>query len=368
MGLLNRYILREIAVPSGLALALISFLAVGNELRERIELLPIEHITMFDVARLTVFLLPALVSYVVPITYMMGILLAFGRLTQQDELTAMKAAGIPLKRVIVPVVAGGALLSGLCFLLQDQVQPLALARAGRMIYEELPGRVTLDLLPAGVIHQVGDWRVYIGGKDPETGALLDVQIFVPQSRGPALSYHAKAAQVVHDGDTARLRLDEGFMIMPQEGGRVGILRFPEAERELPARAASVIPGQRRMQTLAQCFEEERRLAEEFRATRAEKTRGDLVKIRQEISDRISLPLFALVVGFLAAPLAARGGRAGRSYSFAIGGLILLTYFPLQIVLEPRGARALGEFILRGMIPNLALFAAGCWAIGRVDRV
>ena len=36
-GILHRYVLREIAVPSLLAFALISFLAVGNELRERIE-------------------------------------------------------------------------------------------------------------------------------------------------------------------------------------------------------------------------------------------------------------------------------------------------------------------------------------------
>jgi len=91
-------------------------------------------------------------------------------------------------------------------------------------------------------------------------------------------------------------------------------------------------------------------------------------MRQEISERFSLPILSFAVSFLAAPLAVRSRHGGRSYSFAIGFLILLVYFPLSILFEPQSLRGLDTVILRGMVPNLVLLAAGCVALWRVDRI
>ncbi|GEM_PF-373452 len=371
--ILNRYVLREVMVPSVLAFALISFLAVGNELRERIKLLPIEHISLYDVARLMLFFLPSVVTYIIPITYMMGVLLAFGRLNGQNEIVAAKAAGIPLKRVVVPVIVGGALLSLVSFVIQDRVQPFTFNSAMVMITRELPGRLTLDVLPAGVMHEInseeGVWRVYIEKKSPGTGKLHNIELLMPRKGGAAWTFFAREAQVVAKDGHTEVILRDGYAIYPQEDGRDLLVSvFPEFRVPWPQNPPEKIPQQRRTLSLTECFAAERELAESYDARRTDKLKGDLREMRSEISERFSLPVMSFAVGFLAAPLAVRSRHGGRSYSFAIGSAILLVYFTLSIMLEPVSLHGLDTVVLRGMIPNLVLLAGGCIALWRVDRI
>ncbi|MGI6459452.1 MAG: LptF/LptG family permease [Candidatus Hydrogenedentales bacterium] len=370
---LHRYVLREIAIPSVLAFALISFLAIGNELRERVEQLPIEHISPLDILRLTAFFLPSVVPFIIPITYMMGLLLAFGQLNQQNEIIAMKAAGIPLKRVVIPVLLGGALLSAAAFVIQDRVQPFTFRSAMLMITRELPSRLTLDVLPAGVMHELqsdqGVWRIYIERKDAETGTLHNIELLMPRKEDEAWTFFAREAQIITRETQTEIILRDGYSIYPQdEGEQLLVSTFPEFRVPWPQSLPGKLPQERRTLNLAGCLAAERELNTLYEARRTDKLKGDLREMRHEISERISLPMLSFAVSVLAAPLAVRSRHGGRSYSFAIGFLILLIYIPLTMLLEPQSLRSLGTVILRGMVPNLVLLAAGCVALWRVDRI
>jgi lipopolysaccharide export LptBFGC system permease protein LptF len=371
--ILNRYVLREVTIPSLLAFALISFLAVGNELRERIDLLPIEHISFYDIGRLTVFFLPSVVTYIIPITYMMGVLLAFGRLNQENEIVAAKAAGIPLKRIVVPVIISGALLSVLSFVIQDRVQPFTFNRAMLLITRELPRRLTLDVLPAGVMHEIeseeGTWRVYIEKKSPDTGTLHNIELLMPRKGGSAWTFFAREAQVATKDEQTEVILRDGYAIYPQENDRELLVSvFPEFRIPWPKSPPGKMSQQRRTLSLPECLAAEQELTQLYEDRQTVKLKRDLLKMRVEISERFSLPLLCFTVSFLAAPLAVRSRHSGRSYSFAIGFAILLVYFPMSIMLEPQSLHGLDTVMLRGMIPNLVLLAAGCLALWRVDRI
>ena len=372
-GILKRYVVSEVMTPSLLAFVLISFLAVGIEFRERIHRLPIEHISLFDVARLTAYFLPSVVTYIIPITYMMGVLLAFGRLNQSNEIIAMKAGGIPLKRVVVPVILGGAFFSLVTFVIQDRVQPRAFASASHMITHELPERLTLDVLPPGVMHEIqsddGVWRVYIEDKDPHTNTLHNIELLMPRAGGEAWTFFAREAQVVTDGPYPEVILRDGYSLYPRDDNRELLVSvFPEFRIPWPQSEPGRLSRQRRTLNLAQCFEAERELARLYEAEGTDRIRAELRGMRREISERFSLPFMSFAVSFLAAPLAVRVRHGGRSYSFAIGFAILLVYFPLSILLEPQSLRALEIVIARGMAPNLLLLVAGCVALWRVDRI
>ncbi|MFO7973702.1 MAG: LptF/LptG family permease [Candidatus Hydrogenedentota bacterium] len=371
--ILNRYVLREVTIPSVLAFALISFLAVGNELRERIELLPIEHVSFYDILRLTAFFLPSVVTYIIPITYMMGVLLAFGRLNQENEIIAAKAAGIPLKRIVVPVIIGGALLSVLSFAIQDRLQPFTFNRAMLIITRELPRRLTLDVLPPGVMHEIeseeGIWRVYIEEKNPETGTLNNIELLMPRKGGAAWTFFAREAQVLTKGEQTEVVLRDGYAIYPQKKDRELLVSvFPEFRIPWPQSVPEKMSQQRRTLTLAECLGAEQELKQRYQDRRTQRSKRDLLKMRIEISERFSLPFLCFTVSFLAAPLAVRSRQGGRSYSFAIGFAILLVYFPLSIMLEPKSLHGLDTILLRSMIPNLVLLAAGCAALWRVDSI
>ena len=366
--LLTRYTLWEVAVPTGLALAVVGFLALAVELREQFREMPVENLTAVDVARLLVYFLPSLVVFVIPITYMMGILLAFGRLSQNNEITAMKAAGVPLKRLVVPVIVCGGLLSVGSFYLQDWVQPIALNRANQLMFIELPVRATLDVLPTGKMHEFAGWRVYIRERDPTTRTLKDVEILVPQSGGTVLAYWAESARLIREGNTPKILMSHGHLILPLAGGGATRMVLEDAKLSVPSLSARRVRSARRSLPLRALLKEEARLTEEYAKGRTTRSKDELRKMRWEIGERIAFPLSCLAVSLLAAPLAVRGHRGGRSYSFAIGFTIIFVYQFTRLLLEPESLHSLAEAILRGSMPNLLLLVAGLWALWRVDRV
>ncbi|MCC6491085.1 MAG: LptF/LptG family permease [Candidatus Hydrogenedentes bacterium] len=368
-GLLTRYTLREIAVPALLAIVVIGFVGVAQELSEchREKNLPLEFISAWDVARLVFYFSPMLAAYIIPITYMMGILLAFGGLAQNNEITAMKAAGIPLKRAIAPVIVTGLLLSGLSFVLMERVQPWAAAKANHILFIELPQRITLEVLPTGSVQKIGDWRVYFAGRDAANKTLTGIVIRVPKQNGEWVFY-AKEARFVDDPKGAVLVLKDGYIIVPQQDDTVTRAVFSDWSMPVPATMERTIPGLRRTMSLNELLAKEQQVAKLQTARPSRENTEDLRKIRTEIADRLTLPLACLAVSFIAAPLAVRSPRSGRSYSFALGFAIIFVFYMLRMLLDPSNLVTLNDAVLRGLVPSLVLCAAGAVAVWRVDRV
>lgn len=366
-GILTRYTLWEIAVPAAMAIAIIGFVGVANELRERRVALPIEFITGWDVTRLVFYFSPTLAAYIIPITYMLGILLAFGRLAENNEITAMKAAGIPLKRMVAPVLGVGLALSLLSFVLMDRVQPWAAEKASHIIYVELPQRITLEILPAGSVQEIGGWRVYFSARDPESKTLTDVVIRDNRSDGEWVFY-AKSARFVDDPNGAQLELIDGRIIRPQKDDTVAPLVFPHWTVSVPATFLRQAPSKRRTLTLKELLAHERDAEQQAGELPTRSNVEDLRKTREEIAERITLPLACLAVSFLAAPLAVRSPRSGKSYSFALGVGIIFVFYMMRALLEPAELVSMNGAILRGIAPSFLLTALGLIAVWRVDRV
>ena len=110
------------------------------------------------------------------------------------------------------------------------------------------------------------------------------------------------------------------------------------------------------------------IGENLPAEEKTKRKVELLRMRLEITERITLPLAVLAVSFVAAPLAVRSQRGGRSYSFAIGFAIILTFYLLRSVLEPTALKPMSEILVRGLLPIFLFSAIGIGAMWRVDRV
>lgn len=370
MGILNRYVLRQVAVPSLLAITVVAVIAVASQIQEMLSKLPMGQVTMLDLGRLVAYFLPTLVAYVLPLTYMMGILLSFGRLSQHGEIIAMKAAGIPLKRIIVPVIIVGGLLSLGCFWLQDQVQPWGMKRIYAMVFNELPARLTIDALEPGVMHEFREWHVYIGARDPETGGLRDIVVLNPEDAGAgaAAVYHAERARLVRQDEAALLVMENGYLIPPSDGRSIMPATFEKlAVRVPPLKTAS--PDMRREGlTIRELLAGRSETIEQYESTQSAIVRKEIVKWNDEIAKRFSLPFACLAVSFVAAPLGARAKRSGRSYTFSVGLAVALTYYVLQMLAETDSLHTLPTVVLWAWLPNILMCAAGMFAVWRVDRI
>lgn len=364
MKRLDRYILRQMLVPGALALAVISFLAVSNEIRDRAQEFA-AFVTVSDMLLLMVLLLPLLISIVVPMTFLIGLMLAFGRLAHQHELVAMQAAGVSLKRAAMPVIVAGAALSVACFVVQDRVQPWAVGKAFDLLYSELPSRVTVDRLQPGVMHEYEGWRVYYAARDGQTGALLDLDLVTPAQEGVASVYfHAERAHLFRNGEGYELNMSNGHVIT-EEHVRV---QFDEQRLALPAPSDLRPRNARKMLPLSEVIENERALTRSWLEKQEPGLANSIQKERREISERLSLPFAALACAIAGAPLGVRAERRGRSSMFAAAIGLALAYAVLYIAVEPTGLRSLSEYIVRAWIPNLALIAAGMLLFLKADRI
>lgn len=378
MTLLTRYTLRQIWIPALMAAVVISFVVllgtIGEEVQNLLEKLPVAQLTVLDISRISLYSLPSLAGLIVPVTFLLGIMMAFGRMAQTSELTAAKAAGIPLRRLVLPIVAAGAAVSAASFFLLDQGQPWAFQRLSHLIGSEMPLRVTLDAVPTGVMHEYGEWRVYIGSRDADKTLH---NVIVLQERGQNIHAHyAKSARVINENGVGRLEMkdvwpiQENQMTVNVESSRITLPRLQTFERE----------GQRQGWTLSRLLHEEGVLRET--AKEGNKViKVELAKVRGEIGDRLAFPLMCLAVSVVAAPIGARARRSGRSYTFSSGLIIVVAYFVLRAMLNGslgtvaeaaimKGGSlpSMNTVILLSQVPNLALIGVGLLFLWRVDRV
>lgn len=367
MKILDRYIVGHIWPPATLAALVISFVVVGGavrtQMRALVERMPISQIAVSDIVRIAFYALPTLVGYIFPITFLLGIMVVFSRLAQRNEQVAMKAAGIPLKRIVLPVVILGALLSGVAFFVSDQCQPWAYWRLMRLVTAEMPLRMTIESLPTGVIHELGAWRVYLGHREPD-GVLRNIVILQPEEDG-ANAFYADSARLVMREGRPHIELLDGYFI-PNDPRQH--FMFESLSKATPSLAPDRIPGASEGMTIAQLLSEEKRLTQRFEETSALPVAGELRDVRLEIKNRLAFPLMCFAVSIVAAPIGARSRRAGHSYAFIVGLAIIGGYFILRKLVELPLLLPLSATVALGQIPNALLCVIGMALIWRVDRI
>ena len=367
MRLIDRYITGKIWPPVLLAAAVISFVVVGGAVRTQMqdlmEHMPVTQISVLDIARITFYALPALASYIIPVTFLMGVMFVFSTLAQRNELTAMKAAGVPLKRIVLPVLVFGMVLSGLLFVVADRCQPWAYCKLIRLVTTEIPLRMSLEMLPTGVMHEFGDWRVYLGHREPN-GELRDIVILQPEAEG-ANAFYADSAGVIIVNGEKHIELRQGLFI-PNDPRQH--FMFDSLTKSIPVPDMGKLQGASDGMTTSQLFVEEKRLKKSFDETGALPVGIALHKIRVEIKNRLAFPLMCLAVSIVGAPLGARSRRSGKSFAFTVGLIIIAGYFALRKLVELPLLLALPVTVGLGQIPNLLLCILGLIMIWRVDRV
>lgn len=105
MRLLDRHILMETAIAGGAATgAFVFVLVAGNVLKQVAGAIATGRVSGGEGIELVVLLFPGVIPYALPLGLLTGVLIAFGRLSAQSELTAMKASGLRLSRIARPVL------------------------------------------------------------------------------------------------------------------------------------------------------------------------------------------------------------------------------------------------------------------------
>lgn len=118
-----------------------------------------------------------LVSQSLPLAILLAALMTFGNFGEKLELLSMKAAGIPLLRIMAPLIICCGILCGISFYFQNVISPYAQMKLYTMMYSikqsspesEIPEKIFYD--------RIDGYNIYVEHKDKETGTLYNVIIY-----------------------------------------------------------------------------------------------------------------------------------------------------------------------------------------------
>ena len=176
--ILDRYLINELGGPSLLGAAAFTLIFVATQILAIGRLVSQEHAPLAIAIEFFLWEMPSFLLYVIPMAMLFGTLLSMGRMSGESEIAAMKAGGISLVRMFVPLAIVGLLVSLASLIVQEELVPLANDRAAYLresVIEHLsPASSNLSAVTA--LPNGGKQVTIAGSLDPETQTLLNVTV------------------------------------------------------------------------------------------------------------------------------------------------------------------------------------------------
>ena len=330
MKLTDRYIGRQILGGTLFAVLVLTLILVLGQLFKQVRPLLVESRAPLSViGTLVLQTLPFSLVFTLPWGFLVAVLLAFGRLSGDNEILSLRAAGQSLPRVAAPALVLGALFSALVFWIAGTIAPRAKDEMKELLYNAFKDNPRALLDPGIVQSKFKGQKVYVEKRGDDL--LHGLHIYQLDGKGrdarPALYLHAGDVGLRIDQEKKLLRLrlvdvfleeikpDGTFQSVAAEDMEPWFLDFSGAPRKNPK------PN--RMDNA------EIRSALADPATPPERA----LACHAELSKRWSLSLACLAFAFVGVPLALQGQRQESSSGIVWSILIAGLYFGLLLTLQ-----------------------------------
>jgi len=366
--ILRRYALRELLTPFLLSLLFFTFVFLVGNLVKLADLLINKGVSLFDILKILILLIPKLLSFTLPTSVLTAVLLVFGGFAQNNEITAMKASGVSLFSVMLPVLLVSLLLSFLSLFLNDQVQSRA-QFAYRQAVKDLLLKRPMAYLEAGKF--IKDFQDYIIlTQRIEGNRLYEITIYQPQEKGKATrTIIAERGEIIASPNdkilTLRLYNGTSDEPNPDEPNVFYKLNFKTFElppihlgKEDPRKIEKKVKDMSLDEILYNLrlnpnLKKDHSLAREFQA---------------ELHKKISFSFAPFVFTLVGLPLAVitRRGEAVISFSLAIG--IVAVYYVFFVWSRTMSVEGFLPPFLALWLPNIFMTGCGIYLIKRIVAV
>src|SRR6266850_1096375 len=176
--ILSRYILRQHVPPLGFALAALTSAMLVNQVAKQFGNLVGKGLPWGVIFEVFVLTIPFIVAMTLPMAVLVAVLYAFSHLAADNEVTAMKASGVSVGRLLAPVLGGAALVGVVALAWNDQLLPRSNHRLRTLLVDIQRKKPTFQLKEQ-VINEVvpGQFFLRAARIDPASNKLKDVTIY-----------------------------------------------------------------------------------------------------------------------------------------------------------------------------------------------
>ena len=341
---LGRYLICEVLPPFFFGLLAFTCILLIARILKLIELVITRGVPLGQTVKLFSLILPTFLELTVPMAFLLAILLGFGRLSNDQELLAMKASGISPKQILWPISAVAGVLTLFTLLLTMFARPAANMAIKKELYNIAKSRVGTALKEKVFNSDFLHILIYVEEIIPPGNTAQGVLIVDKRDKARETIILGKVAIMTTDEktNTLGLKLFDGS-IYEREPGRPGFsqTRFNIYDFKLdlddlisPVKMKSAGPQETSLPQLLAAIREKR----EQKATSLAE--------RMELHQRISFGFVPLVFCLLGVSLTLlpRSSRANRSWGFMLCLFWLFTYYAFLSL-----GKALGD---KGILPPI----------------
>lgn len=159
------------------------------------------------IIKLIVYNLSWMVVLVVPMTVLVATLMAFGNMSQNNEVTIMKSSGISLYKMMFPAFIGSILVAILLFQFNNKVLPDANHQAKILMSDISRTKPTLSLEPGFFSQEVSNYAILVRGIDQKTNELSQVTIYDYANPSKVNVVTAEKGKIFFAKDQTKLIMD-----------------------------------------------------------------------------------------------------------------------------------------------------------------
>ena len=353
------YVLKETLPVFSLGLLIFTIILLMDKILKLIELIVTRGVSLSQILMLIFFISPSFLIFTIPMSFLLGTLLAFGRLSGDSEITAFKASGMSLYQLFLPI----SLLSICAYLFTTFLvfYGLPWGNRGFMATLYLIAKSKADIeVKERVFNDMFDGLVVYVDKVPIQGKKMEgILIYDERDKERINTIIAKEGFLANDPKSQEvvLRLFKGDIHRFESKTTVyQRMQFDSYDLKLEMGKALAALGKK--------LKEHEMSIDEIKEKIAKMKKSGLETTSQEVElhKRYAIPFACIVFGLIGVPLGIQPRRSGRSYGFILSILILLTYYMSLTASEILAMRKTIPALMAGWTPNFLFCGLGIYLL------
>jgi len=326
--IINRYIFKEVAFPFIIILLVLTFVLLMGKIMQIMDLVINKGVSVFSIAKIIVFLLPSFMLFTIPIALLIAILIAMGRLSADNEITAIKTSGISLMQIFYPVAIASLITFILAVFISYFLVPQSNFATRRLLFNIAQQNASIGIKEKVFNSDFKDFLIYAEKIPVNQNYMEGVIISDNRMIGEQNTILAKRAILVSDAEsmTVKLKLEDGSIHTVSsdlKNYRKIDFKSYDINLDLSTALANLDESSKSSteMTMAELLAKMKKPGLEKAAVR---------ELAIEVHKKLSIPLSCIFFGLVAMPLGIRSHRSLKSRGFAVGLIVVASYYLLRI--------------------------------------
>ncbi len=375
MGILSRAVFREVFTSAFLGTVLFTFVLFLQKLGKLFEILVRSSAPLNTQLYLFMLVLPPVLIFAIPIGVLVGVLIGLSRMSGDGEITAMRSAGVPGRKVVLPVIVFSLVAMLMTAAAGLWLTPWSIRESYRVMNSLMAEEMTADIQPRVFEEQFPNTVLYVAdvipGKQSVWRDIFIADVTPPSQRKPNAPERGDSPMITLSSEAIavpdmannriQLSLKNGSTHRVDAKGEYHTTGFARQVEALEARR----PGE--IRPTRELVEMDTLPLERMAYTKGAKSAQETREAKIELHRRLALPPACLLLALVGIPLGVSTRKAGRSGAFVLTVFLALLYYTALISLIRVAQEGRLPAELAVWTPNLIFAVAGVILMSRLER-